>query len=264
MDGKELLALRRATFDVKNIRNQMLMDHKQSNQDSQDAAAAAPRDWFGYILSAVVGIVITVVATWYQLYVSESQAANAEKERLRSVRQAVILIVEEQALAGKKLELDRISRLIEQKRREQSVELAVSTIDVVQQAEFNIISSAYLPIARKEEVKSIFDSFYQDMASRSFQSFSEATPNAELLNQLAKQIQGGNTKDALSSLVRLNELHTDALGRMAQKSAPTFIEAAIEFFRKPLNLMIFTLLYALLLFVVNRLRHRRSRYIFRL
>lgn len=239
------------------------MEKKQQDQALQETATAPPKDWFGYILSAGVGIVVTVVATWYQLYVSESQAANAERERLRSVRQAVILIVEEQALAGKKLELDRITRLVEQKRREQSVDLAVSTLDVVQQAEFNIISSAYLPIVKKEEVKSTFDSFYQDMASRSFQSFSESTPNAELLNQLAKQIQGGSTKEALSSLVRLNELHTDALSRMAQKTAPTFAEAAIEFFRKPQNLVIFTLLYVVLLFILNKIRRRRAGFIFR-
>ena len=102
------------------------------------------RDWFGYILSAIIGLVVTVAATWYQLNVSDKQAAAAEVEKARAVRQHVIAIVEEQALSGKKLEAERITRLIDQRRREQNVSLPVLTADVVEQAELNIASSTYL------------------------------------------------------------------------------------------------------------------------
>lgn len=85
------------------------------------------RDWFGYILTGIIGIVVTVVATWYQLYATDKQATAAEIERSRAVRQSVIAIVEEQALNGIKLEAERITRLIDQRRRDNNVSLPVST-----------------------------------------------------------------------------------------------------------------------------------------
>lgn len=48
------------------------------------------------------------------------------------------------------------SRLIDQRRRDQSLTLAVPLTDVVEQSEFNILSSPYLPVDRKEQIKPIF------------------------------------------------------------------------------------------------------------
>lgn len=99
---------------------------------------------------------ITIGATWYQMAASQREATAAEYERARAVRQSVIAIVEEQALNGKRLEPDRLSRLIDQRRRDQSLTLAVPLTDVVEQSEFNILSSPYLPVDRKEQIKPIF------------------------------------------------------------------------------------------------------------
>lgn len=216
------------------------------------------RDWFGYILTAVIGVLVAVAATWYQLYASERQATAAEFERSHAVRQSVISIVEEQALSGKKLEAERINRLIDQRRREQSVSIPVSTADVVQQAEFNIASSTYLSVERKEQIKPIFDSFYADLASRSFTVFVPTTPNAEMLNKLAKQIQEGKTADALASLRRLQELHSEDVAKVAQKAKPSVSDAFIAFFTKPLNAVLFLAAYAALIRVGYVIRRKRK------
>jgi hypothetical protein len=231
---------------------------KMSVPTTQGKDAKPTRDWFGYILTAVIGVLITVGATWYQIYVSERQATAAELERSRAVRQSVISIVEEQALNGKKLEAERIARLIDQRRREQNVSIPVSTADAVQQAEFNISSSTYLSIERKEQIKPVFDSFYADLVSRSFTVFAPSTPNAELLNGLAKQIQEGRTTDALASVRRLQELHSEDLAKVAQKAKPSFLEAFIAFFKKPLNAVLFLLGYAALLRFAYVVRQRRK------
>ena len=215
------------------------------------------RDWFGYILTAVMGILVTVAATWYQLYSSERQATAAELERSRAVRQSVIAIIEEQSLNGKKLEAERINRLIDQRRREQNVSIALSTADVVQQAEFNIASSTYLSVERKEQIKPIFDAFYADLASRSFTVFGPATQNAELLNALAKQIQEGKTTDALAGLRRLQDLHSEDLATVAQKAKPSIVDAFIQFFGKPLNISLFVLGYFALLRFAYAIRLKR-------
>lgn len=215
------------------------------------------RDWFGYILTAIIGLLVTVAATWYQLNASERQATAAEFERSRTVRQNVISIVEEQALSGKRLEAERITRLLDQRRREQNVSLAISTADVVQQAEFNISGSSYLSVDRKEQMKPIFDAFYIELASRSFTVFSSEIPNAELLNGLAKQIQDGKTTDALASVKRLQELYAEDLAKAAEKVRPSFFDAFRLFVAKPLNVALFLGGYLVLLRLVYVTRMRR-------
>jgi len=224
---------------------------------SNASTPKTPRDWFGYILTGIVGILVAVAATWYQLYATERQATAAEVERARAVRQSVISIVEEQSLNGIKLEAERINRLIDQRRREQSVSLQVSTADVVEQAEFNITSSTYIGVDRKEQIKPIFDAFYADLASRSFQSFPPGTPNVALLNELAKQIQEGKTAPALANLRRLQELNLETVSELTKRSKPTFFEAFAEFIRQPTNIAMFVAAYALLLRVAFILRRRR-------
>lgn len=216
------------------------------------------RDWFGYALTAIVGVFITVGATWYQLNATERQATAAELERSRTVRQNVISIVEEQALSGKKLEAERITRLVDQRRREQNVSLFILTADVVQQAEFNIASSTYLSVERKEQIKPVFDAFYVDLASRNFTVFDPTVPNAELLNGLAKQIQDGKTVDALASVRRLQELYSEDLARVAEKAKPSVLEAFMEFFTKPLNAIIFFVTYLVILQIFFVVRKRRK------
>jgi hypothetical protein len=215
---------------------------------------SAPRDWFGYVLTAIIGIVVTVAATWYQLYVSDRQATAAELERAKAVRQSVIAIVEEQALSGKKLEPQRLNRLVEQRRREQNVTTAAPTSDVVEQAEFNISSSPYLSVDRKEEIKPIFDAFYLEMAARSFQVFPPETPNSDLLNELAKQIQEGKSTAALATLKRVQEIQSEALLQLKKKARPTALDAFIEFFGRPFNIVLFVSTYVFLLFVATKYR----------
>jgi hypothetical protein len=200
---------------------------------------------------------MTVSATWYQLRETEGQANAAEAERARAVRQSIISIVEEQSLNGIKLEAGRINRLIDQRRREHNVSLQVSPADVVEQAEFNITSSTYLGVARKEQIKPIFDAFYADFASRSVQTFPPDTPNVALLNELAKQIQEGKTAPALANLRRLQELNSETVSQLTKKLKPTFVDAFAEFISQPKHIAIFALVYGLLICLVTIVRRRR-------
>jgi len=224
------------------------------------AAQEAPerkRDWFGYLVTGVVGVVITVLATWYQISVAEEQVASAEKERWRSVRQSVIAIVEDQALNGKGLEHDRITRLIDQRRREQGVTSAVPVVDVVQQAEYNIFSSTYLGITRKDEIKLLFDAFYLDLASRSFEVFPSTAPNADLLNQLAKQIQEGQNVPALATLRQVQEIHQGTVDKLSREAKPSLFEAFREVFGSPFNVAFLGAVYVSILLLFFKIQKRR-------
>ena len=234
-----------------------MVEEKNLSVTNVEVTPVKTRDWFGYILTAVIGILVTVIATWYQLYSSERQASAAELERARAVRQSVISIVEELGLNGKRLEVERIARLIDQRRREQNVSIPISTADVAQQAEFNITSSSYLSIDRKEQIKPIFEAFYTDIASSSFLVFPTTTPNAGLLNELAKEIQDGKTSSALANLKRLQELNAEAVSTLTRKARPTLLDAFMEFVGRPLNVAMLAGGYIIVLrlaFVIRRKR----------
>jgi len=74
--------------------------------------------------------------TWYQAYASQKEFAAAELERAKSIKQSAIAIVEEQVLNAKKLELDRLARLIDQRRRDEKISVPITASEVVEQAEF--------------------------------------------------------------------------------------------------------------------------------
>lgn len=219
------------------------------------------RDWFGYIFTTLVGIVATVIVAWYQLYSAQNEAAAAELERARAVKQSAVAIVEELALNGKKLEGERLTRLVDQRRRDEKVSIPITASEVVEQAEFNIASSHHLSIEKKDEIRPIFDFFYAEINTKAFQPFSGKTTNGELLNQLAKKIQDGKAVDALPLLKRLDESHAKELAEAKRHSGLDFVDAFNELFNSPTKIALFLLFFAIYVFAsVRYLKYYRRRF----
>lgn len=192
------------------------------------------RKWVGLLLTTLLGIAATVGVGWYQLSQAEKQAALAEEERARGVRQGLVSIVEEHVLNDKPIELSRLARLVDQRRREEHVTPGITLSEILEQAEFNILNSRYLAFDRKQTLKSVFDTLYSELSTRSFARYSAETVNADLLNQLALQIQEGKSSDALESLKRLQEAHDrDLETSNSRKPAAGLIDAFREVFKNP-------------------------------
>lgn len=201
------------------------------NEETQ--AQSPKKDWFGYIFTTLAGVIATVVVAWYQLYVTQRDAAAAEIERARGVRQVAVAIVEEHALNGKKLEFERLARLIDQRRRDEVVTLPIPVSEVVELAEYSILSSRHLSVERKEEMKPNFDAFYADQRARAFQPSGNQVPTAPLVNEVAKLIQNGKPTDALAALKRLDEVQRGELAEANKKAKPSIIEALLDVFSSP-------------------------------
>ncbi|MET4577415.1 hypothetical protein [Ottowia thiooxydans] len=218
------------------------------------------KDWFGYALGGIMGLIITVAATWYQMTTSQKEATAAEFERARSIRQSVIAIVEEDVLSGsRRLDPDLINRLVDQRRRDQFVTLSIPVRDVVEQAEFNVLSSRYLSTDRKEQIKPVFVRFFTELASRSYVALPDTTPVAQQWNILAKQIQDGKSVEALATLRQLQEEQATALEVLREYTRrPSFTDSLFEFFRKPTNALAFFGLYMVFtgLLIAWRRSHR--------
>lgn len=204
--------------------------------NSESAAGAPKRDWFGYIFTTLVGIIATLAVAWYQLYATQRDAVAAEIERARSVRQVAVAIVEEHVLNGKRLEIERLSRLIDQRRRDELITLPIPVTEVVELAEFSISSSRHLSVARKEEMKPIFDEFYSEQNSRAFSSSKNGGSSAPLINEIAKKIQDGKAADALANLKYLEEVHSRELLEASSRANPSFLEVLAGVVESPKKL----------------------------
>lgn len=191
------------------------------------------RDWFGYIFTTTFGIFATILVAWYQLYSSQNEVATAERERAKAVKQAAVAIIEQHALNGKRLEVERLTRLIDQRRRDESISLPITAAETVELAEFNIASSHHLSIERKEDIKPFFDAFYNDLKSRSFIPSTKGGHSAELLNEIARKIQEGKSAEALAALKRLDEVHSVEVSEIRKDSKIGIFEVVGQILSDP-------------------------------
>lgn len=217
------------------------------------------RDWFGYAFTTIIGILATIVVAWYQLYITQKDSAAAEIERARSVKQTAVAIVEEHVLNNKKLEATRLGRLIDQRRRDENISIPLSVTEIVEQAEFNIASSHHLSVDTKENIKPIFDAFYSEQSSRSFNSFPNTVNNSTLLNELAKKIQEGKSVEALAALKRLEESHTKDISNAIKLDKPSIWDSIISIYSSPIKISILLIIYAAITFYMIRRRSFRFR-----
>lgn len=192
------------------------------------------RNWVGLLVTTLLGIAATVAVGWYQLSKAEQQTILAEEERARAVRSELVSIVEEHVLNNQAIDLPRLSRLTDQRRREERVTTVISVPELLEKAEFNILGSRYLSFDRKQALKAVFDSAYSDLTTRAFSPYAADSPNAELFNNLARQIQDGKSTEAIQTLKRLQETYVkDVQDARAARRKPTLSEVLEEAFKNP-------------------------------
>jgi hypothetical protein len=164
------------------------MDTRIGEPVTEVGAQRPKRKWLGLILTTSLGIAATLGVGWYQVLQSEKQAVLAEEERARGVRESLVSIVEEHVLNDRPIDMPRLARLIDQRRRQERVTTPINVAELLEQAESNILGSRYLPFERKQAVKHVFDTLYSDLGALAFAPYSSDESNADLLNTLARQI----------------------------------------------------------------------------
>ena len=220
-----------------------------------DGESKKRRSWIGLTITTLLGVGATIAVGWYQLSRTEAQAALAELERARGVQSSVVSILEEHVLNDKPIALARLARLIDQRRSAQNISLPITLSDVIEEAEFNILKSAYLPFDRKETLKVVFDTLYSDLSARQFVPYSPDAPNADLVNELAIRIQEGKTKEALESLTRLQEAHVAQVAYAStRREKREFSDVVQELLNNPLPLLAVYLGMVVLLLSTPRYR----------
>ncbi len=65
------------------------------------------------------------------------------------------MIVEEHVLNDKPINLARLARLVDQRRRAERIATVITLAEILEQSEFNILNSRYLPFEKKEALKPV-------------------------------------------------------------------------------------------------------------
>lgn len=203
------------------------------NDTDDDKPRKAKSAWLSLTLTTLLSIGATVLVAWYQMAQSRREAALAEIERVRSLKAGIVSIVEEHILNEKPIELARLIRLIDLRRREEGVSTPIGALEIVERAEYNILSSRYLEFQKKEAFKTHFETLYKSMGG---QKIEFEGPYADLLNNVAKRIQEGKSQEALEELRRLSLTHRrDMLRdrfssyRIEDSPEPNFIRLVLTF-----------------------------------
>ncbi len=206
---------------------------------------------------------VTISVAWFTIYRTESQALFAEAERARNVRSNLVSIIEEHVINEKPIDSIRLVRLIELKSREEKLTTRITVRELVSLAEYNILSSRYLDFEKKDAYKTVFEVLYKQMIPDQYSPF-EGNPQAETLNELARNIQEG---DAEASLVLLNQYVENIGSQMAdlekgRDSWESYMGVLVKSRSFTILMMMFFVVY---LFVFSRfiskfvIRHSRDR-----
>jgi hypothetical protein len=215
------------------------------------------RNLLALILTTLIGVAATVGVGWYQLLRAEQEEALAEQERARAVRHSLVSIVEEYVLNGKPIALAQLARLVDQRRRDERIAGTITISEILEQTEFNILNTRYLPFERKEALKPVFNALYLELSARAFAAYPKDMRNADLLNDLARQIQEGKPTQALEALKRLQEAHVkDLEAAESGRRVPAIGDALREIVAKPGPLVATFVVYILLVWFLFRNRRR--------
>ena len=221
------------------------------------------RDWFGYIFTTVIGIIATILVAWYQTYLTQKEGLAAEMERTKAVKQTIVSIIEDRVLNNKNIEVERLTRIIDQKRHDELISMPIALTDAVTQAEYNIENSRYLSLDKKDEIKKVFDVFYDEMKSRSYKPFPSNNPSSEILNEIAKDIQNGKSTEALSALQRLDESYSKERAERQKFVILNIFEGLNQIFSSPIKISLLIggfILYMVLVTLMTHVIRRRRIY----
>ncbi|WP_024459519.1 hypothetical protein [Marinimicrobium sp. LS-A18] len=223
------------------------------------------RSWVAPVLTTLAGILVSILVAWYQINRSEEQAVQAQIERSKAVKSELVRVVEEHIINEKPLDISSLARLAEFRARREDLLVVPTVSEIVQSAEFNILTSQYLEFERKEKFKSYFSQIYAELAIPA--SLNYDGPFENTVNDIYASIQKGNVSEVAS---KVNVLVTSFDARLKEleaqqkiKNRKNFEDLVKELIDDPTLIVVTLIAYVSLLYVfwMFRRRIRRRRFI---
>jgi type II secretory pathway pseudopilin PulG len=173
--------------------------------------------WISSVITTVISILVAIGLTWYQINRAEQEEQKAEVERIKTVKNTIVGIVEDHVINNQPISISRLSRLVDIKSREANIKITPRLLEIIQIAELNIINSGYLDFKTKDGYKKVFDSIYSAMRKEYKVNYIDQK-NSALIDQLISSIKVGNSEDSISNLQLLVEAYSADIKELEVKS----------------------------------------------
>ncbi|WP_139835208.1 hypothetical protein [Aeromonas hydrophila] len=232
-------------------------------QQPSERKESLMRKWGIPLVTTFIGIIATIIVAWYQMKIGEEQAFEAAIEREKAVIQNVVKIVEEHVINNNSVDIPRLARLIDLRSKEEKIQNKISVLQIIQKAEFNIINSDYLEFNKKNEYKKIFDNIYSQMNFDGLDGYDGL--HANVANELAKSIRGGDSQTAITTLNSLLDLLNKDITEAKERNSYDFL-SILKIFDKDFMFMLLGIQFVLMLtltyfrIVIKRMREKQEFY----
>jgi hypothetical protein len=204
--------------------------------------------WLSPVITTVISILVAIGLTWYQINRAETEAAEAEIERVKSVKSTMISIVEDHVINKQPIDISRLSRLIDVKSREANINSTIRVLEIVQLAELNILNSGYLDFKTKEEFKKVFDSIYKNVRNE-YKINHTDVKHAALIEDVVSSIKLGKMEESVGNLQLLVEAYSSDIKTLEAKQRKTELFKILykSFGEKPMSFIVVIIIYFVLL-----------------
>lgn len=159
--------------------------------------------WKQALITLLLGTVVTIGATWFTIYDSDRKAQQAELERYKKVRDNIVSIVEEHIVNKEPINIIELKRLIEIQTKTENLSKNIPVMEVLEQAEYNVLNSKHLDFTKKQEYKNTINSIY-DLNNKE-DSILKRTLSLDSTINLNKYREKENIKSLLVILKQGNE-----------------------------------------------------------
>jgi len=231
----------------------------EEKQTEQEPKTKGKTNWKPTVISILIGIAVTVGATWYTVEINRQEAVQAESERLDKVKENLVSIIEEHIVNKDSIDLESFSRLVNNRTREEKLYTRPSVYNLITQAEYNIQNSKHLSFDKKLEYSKIISSLYEDFKTDTLNyKFSESRFPEEAIKiiSLFNETNKSEGKKMLLSYSQKYEQEISSLQK-AQLKKESFIDSLL---RSPTNLVFLIIGYLILTtLLMYYLRARRKK-----
>jgi hypothetical protein len=218
-------------------------------------------NWVPTLISIMIGIIVTVGATWYTVESSRKEVEQAESERLSKVKENLVSIIEEHIVNRDSIDLKGFNRLINNRTREENLYTRPTIYNLLTQAEYNIQSSKHLSFDKKLEYAKIISTLYDDFETDTISSLI----NNRFPDETLKVISFFNETDKIegkTQLAILAENYEQEI-KSLQKSELKKESIIDNILQSPSKLIIVISLYLLITIILwyyMKMRRRRMKH----
>lgn len=236
------------------------MSEQITNPESTNKTDSPKKgSWFQTVISIVIGIIVTILTTWYTIYINKEEAERSELERFHKVQENLVSIIEEHIVNKDSIDFISLNRIINNRSLEENLFKKPDIQELLSTAEYNIVNSKHLSFEKKIEYSRILSKQYKNIKHDSLTNL-KTIKYSDDYKLLVESINGYNSKDTKEKLDILISKYENDLKETQKINQGKLKDNFTDYlFKSPKTLIIFLCVYITLFFIYYIYRKNKRR-----